>query len=158
MTLIILPIKMKNANNTVTTTEQAEFDQPPSYKVDVFGRLVYFQVRGLWTLGADIQWLSSISEQMNSMRGSPWFLLADMRSWVVPKDVVYSSLRAKHNVDRRNEVAECWWLNKDDDHSYLLTIKAHLPIHVSIMYEASEVRKWLEERVEIGPTIDDLLV
>jgi hypothetical protein len=129
----------------------------PSFRVETFDRLVYFQVRGTWTLAADLQWLTQTSEAMNKMRGSPWYLLADMRGWVLPKEVAFSSKRAKYNVDRRNEIAECWWVNEDDDLNLLLPVKEKLPITVNIVTEASEVNNWLEQYVNITPEILALL-
>ena len=132
-------------------------EQAPSFTVDTFGRLVYFKVSGLWTLSADLQWLTQTSEAMHSMRGAPWYLLADMRGWVTPKEVALSSHRAKTNVDRRNEMAECWWLNEDDDLSLLLTLKEALPFEVTIVNEANEVREWLEKFIPITPEVENLL-
>lgn len=116
-------------------------EQAPSFTVDTFGRLVYFKISGLWTLSADLQWLTQTSEAMHSMRGAPWYLLADMRGLVISKEVAFSSTRAKTSVDRRNEMAECWWLNEDDDLSLLLPFKDELPFEVTMVNEAYQVRE-----------------
>lgn len=115
----------------------------PSFQVEVFDRLVYFQVRGIWTLSADLQWLTRMSEVMNNMRGAPWYVLADMRGWVLPPEVASSSLRAKHSIDRRNEQAECWWVNKEDNISQLDGFRKMLPVDVTVVTEKSEMLDWL---------------
>lgn len=79
-----------------------------AFAVDIVGNVIHVKLRGLWTIQADLAYLTLLGEKIQTMRGNSWAIYVDMRGWIMPLSVYDSEFSSKIQLDRRNQKAECW--------------------------------------------------
>ena len=117
----------------------------PRFEIVTKNNIIYVNLSGIWTVQADIAYLTSLIEHIHKVKVKPWSMFVDMRGWTLPDEVFNSEFKAKILLDRRNQLAESWLL--DDLHQaeilmYHFKETKLQPKRVLTMQEALD---WLEK-------------
>jgi hypothetical protein len=106
----------------------------PTFSITPVKDILWIKLSGRWTVAADIDYLTRLSEQMHKMRNRPWGMAIDMRDWYVSntdKAFVSPDL-ANIDLDRRNQCVECWLVRHPHQAEFLVPFVSK---HRSIAYD-----------------------
>ncbi|NDV92493.1 arginine decarboxylase [Alteromonas sp. 345S023] len=78
------------------------------YRIEILNNCICVTLRGHWDMATNIHYLSSLANTLNSRKGSSFYLLVDMRTWVVPASAVSQRIKGHIHLDRRNQMSELW--------------------------------------------------
>lgn len=119
----------------------------PFYEVISGSHLIKAKIAGIWTLSADLNYLSRLSEAMQESRNQPWCLIVDMRGFVMPDEMKDRNRKATANIElnRRNQLAECWIVDHAEQCKELehFINQANIPLHRFLDDKASQA--WLTQ-------------
>lgn len=89
------------------------------FHVETIGKLIKVRLSGVWSIQADLAYLTELGAHIQVMRGKSWAMLVDMRGWVMPKDLYNSKFKSKLTLDRRNQRVECWIVDEPNQGAFL---------------------------------------
>lgn len=116
---------------------------PANFSIAVKHQLIRVDLQGDWNSQIDMEYLTELMEAIHQTKQAPWGILVDMRGWRVTDE-----LKAfKHNnvlhLDRRNQRAECWLVEDDDQGSHLLHFINEAKMPFKKCYDIESARQWL---------------
>lgn len=116
-----------------------------SFDMEVVGNLIKVDLSGQWTVHMDLKYVSELSETMATMRDNSWAVLVDMRGWHVPKSVYQSDLAFKLNLDRRNQMLECWVVDEPDQAEFIMPLFEQANLMPKRCFDIASAAKVLEQ-------------
>lgn len=102
-------------------------DTSPGAYVSSYKNVVYVSLQGIWTVQADLAYLTNLSNHIGKMNRNQWGMIVDMRNWTLPLEVFESPFKSKVVLDRRNQIAEAWIVNNVNQGDLLLGFFKHAP-------------------------------
>lgn len=104
---------------------------PSYYHVYVTGNLVVARIQGEWGLTTAIEYFTKLTQAISSVQPNPWASLVDMRGWALNPSVIASKDSVKLELDRRNQLAECWMVEPHEPNDSLarFPLLAGIPLY-----------------------------
>ena len=121
-------------------------NEKPSFSFNIIGKVLEVRVQGLWTIQADLAYLSEFGEQLLKMRGNSWAVVIDMRGWILPENLFDSKFIAKIVLDRRNQKAECWIVDHLNQGEILSPFFRESNVMPERFLDVKLAEKWLGEQ------------
>lgn len=118
----------------------------PQYQLQLRDNLIAASFVGRWNTAIDLAFMTELGAAMQNMRGRCWGFLVDMRLWDMPDEVVNSMQRAKVDLDRRNQVAECWLVRDGRQGYFIKPLLVELNIPLTLCYSDQEALQWLRSQ------------
>ena len=117
-------------------------DVNSAYKICVTGNLVTARIQGEWELSMAIEYFTELTQSIRSVQSHPWASLVDMRGWALGQSALQSADKIKLELDRRNQLLECWIVTPDRPNDSL----ARFPLQAGItLYRVSDTRQMLNK-------------
>ena len=104
---------------------------PQRYLVKRTGNIVMARIHGEWSTAITLNYFHALSEEIRQIQGQPWGALIDMRGWRLEESVVERAGQLQLDVDRRNQVVECWIVDHPEQAEELARLPrtAGIPLH-----------------------------
>jgi hypothetical protein len=90
--------------------------KPASFTINTFHNLLKVRLEGIWDLATNIEYLNELSLVMRSCHNGP---LVDMRDWIVTDEIRNFKSKINIQMDRRNQILECWLVDDMDRGSHV---------------------------------------
>ena len=118
----------------------------PSYAIEIRGDVLCAKLVGKWDLATDVTYNVKFTTMAQKIRNRPWGILCDMSDWPLtikePRD---RSLIKE--FDRRNQIAECWVIQNEDQVKALEPfIRRHPQIQLAWFRTVEEADNWLMQQ------------
>lgn len=117
----------------------------PKYEVVTKNNIINVKISGVWTIQADLAYLTTLIEQIHKVRGKPWSIFVDMRGWVLPLEVFNSEFKTKILLDRRNQIAESWLVDDLSQGEVLMFFFEHSKIKPKRVLSKKEAFDWINK-------------
>jgi hypothetical protein len=118
----------------------------PSFSFKIVGKVLEVKIQGVWTIQADLAYLSEFGEQIQKMRGNSWAIVVDMRGRILPAKLFDSEFISKIILDRRNQKAECWIVDHLKQGEELLPFFRESNVIPERFLDVELAEKWLAEQ------------
>ncbi len=115
----------------------------PSFKIKRIGNQIHVKLSGIWTIQADLAYLTQLIECIHEIKGAPWVMFVDMQEWELPIEVFESEFKTKILLDRRNQIAESWLVNDMQQGELLLYFFRHSKVKPKRFVDRNEALNWL---------------
>ena len=116
----------------------------PKFEIVTKNNVIHINLSGLWTVQADLAYLTSLTEQIHNVKGNPWSMLIDMRGWDLTLDVFNSEFKSKISLDRRNQIAESWVVDDLNQSEVLLYFFEKSKLQPKRVLTMTEALDWIE--------------
>ncbi|MFA3790248.1 hypothetical protein AB6T38_03950 [Aliiglaciecola sp. SL4] len=83
-------------------------DNAAFFKITPVDDILYIVLKGVWTIQADLAYISELSVIASKKRSRDWGGCVDMSQWTLPKEVFESPFKSKLMLKRKNQVGESW--------------------------------------------------
>ncbi|MBU2876343.1 MULTISPECIES: hypothetical protein [Aliiglaciecola] len=83
-------------------------DDAAAFKITPMGDILFIVLKGLWTIQADLSYISELSLLTGKKKGRDWGICVDMTNWTMPQEVFESPFKSKISLKRRNQIGESW--------------------------------------------------
>ncbi|GAB2682284.1 hypothetical protein Q4574_04675 [Aliiglaciecola sp. 3_MG-2023] len=83
-------------------------DTPAFFKITPIDDILYIVLKGVWTIQADLAYISELSVLIGKRRSRHWGVCVDMTQWIMPMEVFDSPFKSKIMLKRRNQIGESW--------------------------------------------------
>lgn len=119
--------------------------QIASYQIYSKKSLIQVRITGTWTINIDLAYLSELSETMSKARNTPWAMIVDMRGFLLPEELLDSEkkITANINLDRRNQLAECWIVDHMEQSKNLERFITGSGVPLKKVFTEQEANLWL---------------
>jgi hypothetical protein len=121
-------------------------NEKPNFSFNIFGKVLEVKIQGVWTIQADLAYLSEFGEQIQKMRGNSWAIVIDMRGRILPVNLFDSTFVSKITLDRRNQKAECWIVDDLKQGEELLPFFKESNVVPERFLDVELAKKWLGEQ------------
>lgn len=86
------------------------------FHIEVQQRCLLVSLHGEWNLSADMRYLTELTRSIAQIQSRPWGLVVNMLDWTLASSDDLASISkdvANVQLDRRNQVFECWVVKND---------------------------------------------
>ncbi len=118
---------------------------PASFHINIVKNVIQVRLEGVWDLATDIQYLSELAQHMRSCHNRPWGLVVDMRKWIVADDILNFKSKINIQMDRRNQVLECWLVGNMDQGNHVIHFIEKAGIPFGRFLDESSANSWLSQ-------------
>ncbi len=94
--------------------------EPPLYKIERYGSLIFVVLKGTWTVQSDLAYITALDNTIFEMKRKQWAMFVDMTQWTLPLEVFQSQFKSKILLDRRSQIAESWFVKQPNQGELLL--------------------------------------
>lgn len=115
-----------------------------SYALALNDNIIYVKLVGQWSGVIDLAYLTELAELMHVARAEPWAIFINMREWVHSKQAYDSDVKFTLPLDRRNQIAECWWVNSKQQGSFLSHFIEQQDIPLAKFTDIQQAQSWMK--------------
>lgn len=117
----------------------------PRFEVITKDDVIYASINGIWTVQADLAYLTALIEHIHKVKGKPWSIIIDMRGWVLPLEVFNSEFKTNILLDRRNQIAEIWLVDELNQAEMLMYFFEKTKIQPKRVLTRKEAVDWIQK-------------
>lgn len=117
----------------------------PLFEVVTENNIIEVKLSGIWTVQADLAYLTTLIEHIHKAKGKPWSILIDMRGWDLPLDVFNSEFKTKISLDRRNQIAESWLVDDLNQAEMLMYFFEQVKIKPKRFLTRQQAMDWINK-------------
>ncbi|XOV79748.1 MAG: hypothetical protein ACFHVJ_02040 [Aestuariibacter sp.] len=116
---------------------------PGNFSVVVQDQLIRVDLQGQWTVADDREYLIELMNAFHMAKNAPWGMLVDMRGWQI--DDALKEFKHEHvfHLDRRNQKAECWIVDDDNQGDHLAHYLESAEIPLQRCHDVNTAQQWL---------------
>lgn len=114
----------------LTHTIQRPQAKHPKFSIEVIGHQIHAELYGVWNMAIDVKFVLALEAAIQQVNHAPWSLFVDMHECIMAEDYQLYATTSGLDIERTNQQAEAWLVNRPDQAEFLLKFFEQQPFDV----------------------------